>query len=342
MSNVRISELNQLTIWTGDDFFPVVDSGSLTTYRTPISTILPFVAQSGSVVSSSWASQSLSSLYASSSNNSVFAVSSSWASQSFSALYATSSATSSLLLGVASGSINPGVSFYGTSSWALNIPGGNMVIAGGSYDISSSWASSSLSSSVAISASYASTASFVYSASYARSASWADRSLTASYVDVNSILGSIPGLPKAWAICACTASHPDSALSSAYVGKNWNNYAILSGYNVTSVKRAINNSGQGVRPVWDTSVYGPGQDFTGNSTNQHWIVTLTTPLPSTNYTVVGGAGAEQGGAEWSIFTMFPFAKRTTTQFTMSISQGATEWNDSGERNWFSFMVLSNP
>src|ERR1035437_5770870 len=57
--NIKISELNPIpSSPEGEDFFPLVDSSSMTTYRVPISSL-----QSNSP-SSSWASQSLSSSWA--------------------------------------------------------------------------------------------------------------------------------------------------------------------------------------------------------------------------------------------------------------------------------------
>jgi hypothetical protein len=57
--SVRISQLNQLTSVTSDDFIPIVDSGSLTTFHTPISVVGNWIHDSGSVPSASWASRSV-------------------------------------------------------------------------------------------------------------------------------------------------------------------------------------------------------------------------------------------------------------------------------------------
>jgi len=55
IQNIKVSELNRLNVLTADDFFPVVDSGSMTTYRTDVNTINDWMAASGSCLSASYA-----------------------------------------------------------------------------------------------------------------------------------------------------------------------------------------------------------------------------------------------------------------------------------------------
>lgn len=71
MSVIKISELNPIPSQpTVDDFFPMVDSASLTTYRVSISQLAPvltssmYVSGSNTSISSSWASRSLSASHA--------------------------------------------------------------------------------------------------------------------------------------------------------------------------------------------------------------------------------------------------------------------------------------
>jgi hypothetical protein len=141
--SIKISELDALTIVTSDDFFPLVDSGSATTFRVTVDTLNNWFRISGSSMSSSWASASLTSLqsvsssWASASLTSLQSVSSSWASQSISSSYALSASqafTSSLALQAISASFAPFTQ---------------------SVQVSASWASQSLSASHAFSASYA-------------------------------------------------------------------------------------------------------------------------------------------------------------------------------------------
>jgi len=61
--SIPISELNELAYVTEDDFMPIVDSGSLTTYKTSVKSFKNYFAASGSVLSASWASASISSSY---------------------------------------------------------------------------------------------------------------------------------------------------------------------------------------------------------------------------------------------------------------------------------------
>ena len=87
MSSVRISKLNELTLATYDDFFPLVDSASLTTYRINLENLAKLLSTgsfSGSffgelipeIISCSWASSSINSY------SSIYSTSASWASSS--------------------------------------------------------------------------------------------------------------------------------------------------------------------------------------------------------------------------------------------------------------------
>jgi len=62
-NSITISGLNELTYVTGDDFLAFVDSGSLTTFRVSVNTLKNYFASSGSVLSASFASQSISASY---------------------------------------------------------------------------------------------------------------------------------------------------------------------------------------------------------------------------------------------------------------------------------------
>lgn len=80
MSSIRISQLNSFTTIKDEDFIPLVDSSSLTTYRVTVIAFNDWLADSGSAVSASYAL------------NADNAVSASWASSSIS-----SSTTSNLM-----------------------------------------------------------------------------------------------------------------------------------------------------------------------------------------------------------------------------------------------------
>jgi len=77
MANIKISELNNLTSVSGNDFIVFTDSGStLVTFRMPISSLANYFSTSGSAASSSWASSSLFSI------SSSFGISASYAHRS--------------------------------------------------------------------------------------------------------------------------------------------------------------------------------------------------------------------------------------------------------------------
>lgn len=81
---------------------------------------------------------------------------------------------------------------------------------------------------------------------------------------------------------------------------------------------------------------GPNQGQYGNLVS--WIFNMTTPLPSTNYTVIAVCGGEQG-SETITGINFPYANRTTTAFTLSL-QGSANFDARGtETDWLSVMVL---
>lgn len=84
MASIKISELNNLSSVSDDDYIPIVDSGSSTTYHTPITSIGNWIAVSGSVISSSYA------LSASGVPSASYSVSSSWSNTSLSSSYALS------------------------------------------------------------------------------------------------------------------------------------------------------------------------------------------------------------------------------------------------------------
>jgi len=121
--SIKISELDALSLVVGADFFPLVQSGSLTTYRVDIITLNSWFRVSGSVVSIS-SVRTVSASWASSSINSVQTVSASWASSSI------SSSTSITAISAS----------YAPFTQA--------------FQPSASWASQSLSASYSISASY--------------------------------------------------------------------------------------------------------------------------------------------------------------------------------------------
>lgn len=144
--SIKISELDALTFLVDADFFPLVQSGSLTTYRVNLTTLNNWFRASGSVLSASWASRSLdatratSASWASASLTSLQTISASWASSSISSSYARSASRSEQTLSSSFANVAISASYAPFSQ---------------EFQASSSWASQSLSSSYAVSASYA-------------------------------------------------------------------------------------------------------------------------------------------------------------------------------------------
>ncbi len=141
--SVVISNLGNDTFLSSSDFFPLVSSSSLTSYRVSFNTLQQFLGLPQ--VSCSYSSQSVSSSYSLSSSYPPYPqTSASWASQSISSSYSI------------------------TSSWA---PHSAQI-----FYTSMSWASRSLSSSYALTASF-SPQSFVFQST----CSWVSQSVSSSY-----------------------------------------------------------------------------------------------------------------------------------------------------------------
>jgi hypothetical protein len=328
MPSVPISGLNQLSIITTDDYFPLVDSGSTTTFRASFGTLNSWSLASGSASSSL---SSISSSYSKTSSFSTIAITSSYATRSFlsdTASYFNFStsvppfATSSLSASWATTSFNSTTaSFAITASFSQR----SRTSDSSSYLIYSGFPNGT--------ASYALNAGSATSSSYAITSSFSNRSTTAdtaSFINTNNAL-----LVKAWATCVFTASAPNNSIILS-PGVNWNNLAVVNSYNVTSAVRTM-----GVPPK-RTDPHGDAYDvYHGDGDGRHWLITLSSALPSTNYIVVGGIGGGTNVA-WSSFTMFPLAPRTTTQFTLSRAQSSEDFDGGHDMSWLSFMVMSNP
>ena len=201
MSSIRISQLNSFATIKDEDFIPLVDSSSLTTYRVTVTAFNDWLADSGSAVSASYAL------------NADNAVSASWASSSIS-----SSTTSNLMYpntSTASYSVNSL-----SSSWSDR---SGVAISSISTTGTASFATSAKSSSYAGTSSVALTASYVNfalgvppTASYAYSASFSDNTRSSSYAQTASWAGQ--------ADTAKTASYiATSGGGAGIITKNFNN-----------------------------------------------------------------------------------------------------------------------
>ncbi len=206
---------------------------------------------------------------------------------------------------------------------------GNGVYPGGSYDISSSYASGSYTSSFAISASHAISSSYTFSSSYAITASQA---ITASYTtNAASIQG--PSGIGAWGLIVLK--------NSDTVG----DARPLFNYNVDHLTYI------GTAIIKDASrfntKYTNGSSTTGSLAYQwgyNYIVTLKNPMPTNNYVVLTAnySGYEPWALEPCGGYFNPFSERTTTQFTISFNGGDHNSSNGYESQYCGwFMVLSN-
>jgi hypothetical protein len=171
MASIYISDLIVLPAITNDDFIPLVQSSSLTTYRVDFNTI------------NAWMSSSVTASQAIHAQTASFVTTASYANT------ASLANTASFLLyqGIPNGTASYAFSASHADTASYFNTGSGFVAAFATYAISASWASSSVSSSyvtasgvdgTVASASYALSASYVISSSYGMSASYAK---TASY-----------------------------------------------------------------------------------------------------------------------------------------------------------------
>lgn len=247
--SIPISALNELTIITSDDFFPIVDSGSLTTFRTPVDSFRIYIAESGSVISASWASSSLSSSYALSASWADRAGSASWADNCRSASYARSASWADRA-GSASYTLSASwADRAGSASWADHAGSASWADRAGS----ASWADN------------AGSASYARSSSFSDSASWAPSPpVPASEVPIGAIwLWANQTPPTGWLICDGRILAQAGVYNNLYT-------AISTGNTNSSFGRACNTTG-GFTGTLDhfkipnmKSVFPKGWDGTAN------------------------------------------------------------------------------
>ena len=175
-TSIPISGLNRLSNVTGSDYVPLVQSSSVTTFRTHLSSIMDLMTASGSASSSL---SSLSASYAKSASvagTASFAQSATTASNATTASFALNTPTSSFAFSANTSSFSlVSQTTIGTASFATNT-------------ISASFAARTYTSSFLQynngnngTASYAINAGSVATASFATSASFAQNALTASF-----------------------------------------------------------------------------------------------------------------------------------------------------------------
>lgn len=146
--SIKISELNSISSIVGTDFFPLVQSSSMTTFRSDVATLNNWFMVSGSALSASWATASISAIRSISASFASASISASFSNVAISASYAPFTQTVQVSASYASASLS--ASYAVTSSAAI-------VALTSSFSVSSSLSSNSISASYALSASYAPT-----------------------------------------------------------------------------------------------------------------------------------------------------------------------------------------
>ena len=201
--DIKISQLNPFPGPTQTvDFFPMVDSSSLTTYRTSIADIAPLMTHSIHSDSSSLAvtaSYSISSSYAATGGNTIsssYAVTASNAITSSNSLSSNNSISASYAVSSSHAiSSSYAIASSNTVSSSYAVSSSNSVTA--SYAVSSSnsvsssyaiTASNAISASHACTSSYAISSSNAVSSSYSINASISILALTASYISSSAIV----------------------------------------------------------------------------------------------------------------------------------------------------------
>lgn len=303
MSSIRISQLNNFSNIKSEDFVPLVNSSSLTTYRVTVSSLSAWFSDSGSVQSSSWASSSL------------IATSASWASMSISASTANSliwpntttssfsqNSVSSSWAGRSGNSITSSFNI-GTSSFS-------------SFAKSSSWASTS---SVALTASYYNFTlpnSVPPFASASLSSSWASASLSSSYANTASYVNSSPSNSGPKFINPVTVVSTNAVNNtSPYIVVNWTTYNAYS-YGISNTATAVI-----LESVWlldgpDTFVHIPTLGIRASSSA--YVYTAS-------YAAAAAGGDAVGGTNQGVYPLYynggnpTFDYKITTGFNSGVT-----------------------
>lgn len=231
-TSIRISSLDNLPSVKGTDFIPVVQSGSsalLTTYKMPVTVLVAYFAISGSVVSASFASSSISASHAITSN---FTTTASFASSS-SFLNFPNKSTASYSITSISSSVNISSSYAQNSSNTISA----------SYAFNATSASYARNAGNAISASYINFAINIPPfATSSLSSSWASQSLsssraqTASYaLSAQSLI--IPSGPQ-FVSPTIIFSSSDRNNTAPYILQDWTTY-FISGSNIPNTAKSV-------------------------------------------------------------------------------------------------------
>jgi hypothetical protein len=328
--SIPISGLNPLNVVTSSDFIPVVQSSSLTTFRTPLTVLGNWISSSVN------ASSSFSSISASKAYSSSYACSSSFAITSNNLNYPNLSTASYAIS--SSQTINAINSNYAiTASFAIST-------ITGSSAISSSWSSQSF---WATSASFASQSIWSISSSFASrslvatSASWASQSIWATSASFAS-----RSISSSYSFTTTTASYALGNMIRAFgtvLMKTANDYtSIIISSASFNLKPTVIWGGSGAGAVIDPDTWSPPlglgiSTLRVNLPGNAMYISFVAPMPTRYYTVLCTYnGYEPYGYE-TIQTWTSPVGQTLTGFTMSFAGGD---NSSTEGKFITnFMVL---
>jgi len=113
------------------------------------------------------------------------------------------------------------------------------------------------------------------------------------------------------------------------LGNSTNKPVVVNGFNVSDVSWTISS-------IATNRTFGGYTSIDSFSNGVNFLVTLTNPVPNTNYCLVGTGGEPGNRSELGVITYYPFQQCTTTKFTMSYSGG--DFSGHPESDWFSFVV----
>ena len=328
--SIPISNLNPLLVVTSSDLIPVVQSSSLTTFKTTLSVL-------GNWISSSVdASSSFSSTSASYAFSSSYTYSSSFAITSNNLNYPNLS-TASYAISSSQTMASISSSYSITASFALHTPTGSTAI-------SSSWSSQSLwttTSSFSSQSMWNISSSFASRSFFATSASWASQSIWATSASFAS--GSIS---SSYSVTTTTASYALGNMIRAFgtvLMKSASDYnSIIISSASFNLQRPVIWAGSGLGGVIDPDTWSPPiaigmNTLRVNLPGNAMYISFINPMPTRYYTVLCTYnGYEPYGYE-TITTWTSPVGQTLTGFTMSFSGG----DNTGNEGKFitSFMVL---
>lgn len=324
MSSIRISQLNGFTGVKAEDFIPLVDSSSLTTYRVTVTSFGGWLADSGSVLSASWASAS------------NVSVSSSWASSSISASTArglvwpnTATASFSQNSVSASWADRAGAAItasntVGSASWATNSKSASYA-GTSSVALTASYYNVSLPSTIPPTASYSNFATSASWADASKSASWADFARSSSHAVTASYVSNTAGggaSPIAWANFVVKATNYSSNVPAfVEIGNLTNKPQILNGYNISDISWCQ-------RTIYPDAAYDTFSLSTIDNPKGNFLVTLSSTSSNLNYCVIGTlmeCDYSYNDLNSGIISFYTAGPRTNTKFTASFMRG--DWNN---------------